>query len=241
MAATTPAARDAMVKAFHGAPNSMQMLLATQLSGSAAGSATLLDAVGQGAAPAAVLFDSKIADRLASNVPDAPAKIKQLTRGLAAPSQAIQATIDQRVGQFRFFRPSPERGAAVFAKTCAVCHSIDGHGAVVGPQLDGIGNRGADRVVEDVLDPNRNVDPAFRYSIVHLADGSVITGLLRRDNGDTLTFIDPTAKEITVHKSQIAKRSESKSSLMPSNFADMIPLTDFYDLLSFLLQHKSTK
>lgn len=241
MSGKSEAAREALVKAFHGAPNAMQMLLATQLSGSVEGSKALLDGVEKGLAPGAVLFDTKIADRLAGNVPDAPARIKQLTRGMAPPSQAIQVTIDQRAGQYRFFRPNAERGAAIFAKTCAVCHSIDGHGAVVGPNLDGIGNRGMGRVIEDILDPNRNVDPAFRYSTVYLKDGTVVTGLQRRDNGDTLTFVDSTAKEITVPKSQIKKRSESKSSLMPSNFAEAIPTTDFYDLLSFLLQHKTSK
>ena len=39
---------------------------------------------------------------------------------------------------------------------------------MVGPQLDGVGTRGLERLIEDVLDPNRNVDPAFRASHVTL-------------------------------------------------------------------------
>ena len=52
-----------------------------------------------------------------------------------------------------------EKGHEVFTKTCAICHQIGGQGAVIGPQLDGVGARGLDRILEDVIDPNRNVDP----------------------------------------------------------------------------------
>lgn len=241
-AATSEPARAAFVSAFHGATARFQLLLATQLSSTAAGGSVLLDAVAQGAAPAAVLFDPAVVDRLsADNLPNLKPRLKELTKGLAAPDDAVRQTITNRVGTWRFIRPNAAHGAEVFTKNCAICHSIDGHGAIVGPNLDGIGNRGLDRVVEDILDPNRNVDPAFRYSTLFLKDGTVFTGLQRRDNGDTLTFTDSTGKEVTVPKADITKRTESKSSLMPSNFADVIPQTDFYDLVAYLLSHKPAK
>jgi hypothetical protein len=34
-------------------------------------------------------------------------------------------------------------------------------GGNIGPQLDGIGGCGLERVVEDIIDPHRNVDPTF--------------------------------------------------------------------------------
>jgi putative heme-binding domain-containing protein len=118
-----------------------------------------------------------------------------------------------------------------------VCHQIDGKGAVVGPQLDGVGNRGLERLIEDVLDPNRNVDPAFHTTNVTLKDDTAITGLLRREEGETLVFADSTGKEVAVPKKQIAERRESELSLMPSNFGDIISVEDFHDLMAFLLAH----
>ena len=47
---------------------------------------------------------------------------------------------------FAMSHPSVERGAKVFAQTCAICHQIAGQGKIVGPQLDGIGARGLDRM-----------------------------------------------------------------------------------------------
>ncbi|HZZ44930.1 MAG TPA: HEAT repeat domain-containing protein [Tepidisphaeraceae bacterium] len=235
-------ARAAIIGGFKGASNGLQLALATSLSSSKAGAEAFLDAVGKGTAPAALLFNPSVTDRLtAVGVEDVKGKVKQLTRGLPAPDDRIRQLITERAGTWRFLRPNAKHGGEIFSKNCMVCHSIDGHGATVGPQLDGIGNRGLERVMEDVLDPNRNVDPAFRYSNLFLKDGTVLTGLQRRDNGDTLTFTDSRGKEVTVNKDQIQKRSESKSSLMPANFSEVLPASDFYDLIAFLMEHKPAK
>ena len=94
-----------------------------------------------------------------------------------------------------------------------------------------------ERLIEDVLDPNRNVDPAFHTTNVTLKDDTAITGLLRREEGETLVFADSTGKEVVVPKKEIAERRESELSLMPSNFGDIIPVADFHDLMAFLLAH----
>jgi putative heme-binding domain-containing protein len=153
----------------------------------------------------------------------------------------IDQLLDQRRLTFRRSSPNAERGKKIFMTNCTVCHQIDGQGKLVGPQLDGIGNRGPDRLIEDVLDPNRNVDPAFRFSTITLKDGRIITALQKRADGDTLTFVDTTGKEFTVQKSDITERLESKASLMISNFSEIIPPNDFNDLIAFLLKHKAQK
>ena len=112
---------------------------------------------------------------------------------------------------------------------------MGGQGGLVGPQLDGIANRGVDRVVEDILDPNRNVDPAFRYSNVILKDTKLITGLQRREEGEVLVFMDTTGKEVSVPKKQIKQRIESNLSVMPGNFGEIIPEQEFNDLVAYLL------
>ena len=87
-----------------------------------------------------------------------------------------------------------------------------------------------------MLDPNRNVDPAFRYSTLILKDETVITGLQKRAEGETLYFADSTGKEIPVQKGDIKKRIETNNSLMPPNRgSDVLKLDDFNDLISFLM------
>ena len=110
-----------------------------------------------------------------------------------------------------------------------------GQGGNIGPQLDGIGNRGVERLVEDILDPNRNVDVAFRYSIVKLKNGQTVLGLKRREVGQSIVFADVAGVESSIAKADIASQEETTRSLMPEAFGQAIPQEDFRDMLEFLL------
>jgi putative heme-binding domain-containing protein len=132
----------------------------------------------------------------------------------------------------------PAIGARLYEQNCAVCHQLNGQGGLVGPQLTGIGNRGAERLCEDILDPNQNVDHAFRQTRIELRNGDTLAGLFRREEGDLLVFADATGKEFSVRKGDVAEREESSMSLMPDNFSDVLPTAEFSHLLAFLLSQR---
>ncbi len=123
-------------------------------------------------------------------------------------------------------------------KRCAVCHQIGTEGAKIGPQLDGVGIRGVDRLLEDVLDPNRNVDAAFRSSAIALTDGRILTGLKRREEGADVVFANSEGKEFRVPSAEIEELRLSPTSLMPANFGESIPADEFADLLAWLLTQR---
>jgi putative membrane-bound dehydrogenase-like protein len=232
----TPAAQNAIVESFRLAPRELQTALAIALTSNTSAAETLLTAVADGKAPAPLLLELGIHDRLAAaKVPDLDKRVKELTRGVAAPKEKLDKLIADRRSAFKSAHPSPPSGEAVFAKNCVQCHQVDGKGGVVGPQLVGLSKRGVDRLVEDILDPNRNVDPAFRYSTLILKDGRLITGLQKRVEGEVLVFNDTTGKEVAVEKKQIRQRIESPSSLMPSNFDEIIRPEEFNNLVAYLL------
>ena len=132
-------------------------------------------------------------------------------------------------------------GARAFEKT-AICHQLGGKGARIGPQLDGVGNRGVDRLLEDLLDPSRNVDQAFRLSTLALTNGQIVTGLLLKEEGEVYVLADAQGKEVRVPKSTVEERTISQLSPMPANLSEQIPEADFYDLLAYLLsQRQDTK
>jgi putative heme-binding domain-containing protein len=81
------------------------------------------------------------------------------------------------------------------------------------------------------------VDPAFHTTLVSMRDGDVVSGLLRREEGEALVLADSAGKEISIPKKDIAERRTSGSSLMPDNFGEVIALEDFNHLLAFLLAH----
>lgn len=163
----------------------------------------------------------------------------------APPSPAtpeMRAELDmlilQRVAAFQSATPDKSRGPAVYATHCAACHAVGGKGALVGPQLDGIGNRGAARLTEDILDPSRNVDAHFRLHLITKKDGSTFAGLERGQAGELLVCVDAAGNEHRIPRGEIVTNEETGLSLMPPAFAHAIPEADFNALLAWLLDFK---
>ena len=228
-----------VVAALTNAPTRLQAKLASALAATPAGVEQLLAAAEAGRVPARLLQPRALADRLAvSDARNARDRLAALTKNLPAADAEIQKLIDKVRAGFNPAAARADRGAAVFTKNCAVCHQLGGAGGLIGPQLDGIGGRGLERVLEDVLDPNRNVDKAFRATLFIMKDGEVNSGLFRREEGETVVAADSTGKEIRLPKNQIKERRESETSLMPGNLGDVLPRAELNDLLAYLLAQR---
>jgi putative heme-binding domain-containing protein len=237
-----PEARVALIAALPTAPNRLQAKIGLALASGKAGAEDLLKEVEAGRASARLLQEKPIIERLRVSKPDnGEARVVALTAKLPPASAERQKLIDSRLHAFDRAKADPEQGAKVFAQNCVVCHSLDGKGALIGPQLDGVGGRGTERLMEDVLDPSRNVDKAFRYSTITLNNDEVISGLQRREEGEVIVFADATGKEISVAKKDIKERVESEYSLMPDNFGEVIKPEDFDNLVGYLLTKGSKK
>ena len=79
------------------------------------------------------------------------------------------------------------------------------------------------------------MDLAFRTTLLVLKDGDIVSGLFRREAGETFILADSAGKEISVSKKQIQERRESETSLMPDNFGEIISPEDFNHLMAYLL------
>jgi putative membrane-bound dehydrogenase-like protein len=235
--ANQPETQAQLLQALPAAPARLQTAIAAGLASSPAGAGKLLDAVEAGKASARLLQERAVeAPLTASNIPGVKDRLAKLTKGLPPADQKIQELIAARHKSFLEAKSDAEVGAKVFEKNCAICHQIASKGAKVGPQLDGVGIRGLDRLLEDVLDPNRNVDQAFRMTILNLKDGKVVRGLLLREEGEVLVMADDKGKEVRVAKTDVDERSTSQQSPMPATFAEQVPAADFHNLMAFLLK-----
>jgi putative heme-binding domain-containing protein len=158
-----------------------------------------------------------------------------LTRDLPAEDARLDQLIAARATAFVASKPDAGRGARIFSQQCSVCHRRENNGGNIGPALDGVGARGLHRLTEDILDPNRNVDPIFRQTIIETAGGRTFSGLNAREEGELLLITDATGKPVSIPKTEVRSRTTSKLSLMPAAFETTIPESDFNDLLSYLL------
>ncbi|MED6315157.1 MAG: c-type cytochrome, partial [Verrucomicrobiota bacterium] len=212
-------------------PADLQVKLARALAQNQAGAKRLLVAVEKGKAPAGLLLDIHIRDRFPKE------RVEALTKNIVKPSAEAERLIADRVAEYREKGGDAEQGKIVYATNCAACHKLSGVGGDIGPQLEGIGNRGVERLVEDIIDPNRNIDVAFHYTIVQLKDGRLITGLKRREFNQAVVFATVDGKEITVRKAEIERETKAPASIMPTGFGQIIPATAFCNLLEHLLTH----
>jgi putative heme-binding domain-containing protein len=150
----------------------------------------------------------------------------------------LDRIIQQRTTAFSSATIDKTRGEIVYQEQCATCHAIGGKGQLVGPQLDGIGNRGPARLLEDILDPGRNVDAHFRLHLIKRKDGTTFAGLERGQLGELLICVDAAGKEHRIPKNDIESNTETGLSLMPAAFAHAIPEADLLHLVGWLIDFK---
>jgi hypothetical protein len=174
---TSPSICQRVADAMPTASFKLQQSFATALSANRCGALVLVMAIENGKASPAVLRDKATVDRLRAVAKgDELTRLDALLKKLPPANEAADKLIAARRAAFNPAQASAVRGAEVYKRQCAVCHTIDGQGGMVGPQLDGIGGRGPDRLLEDLLDPNRNVDRAFRMTMITLKNGTVASG-----------------------------------------------------------------
>jgi len=234
------ALHEALNEAMKLVPARVQTAVAETLAGDLNGAFSLLQLIADGKAPAALLRSPNVRQKLLSiKQDDVVKRLEQLSVNLPPASEQLDKLIAERRKAFDGVKTNIERGAEVYAKNCANCHQIAGKGQVVGPQLDGIGQRGLDRIIEDVLDPNRNVDVAFRTVTLALSDGRVVSGLVRREEGEQLVVVDNQGKELRISKTNVEERNPTSLSLMPANVQEIVSPEDFQHLIGYLLQQKA--
>jgi putative heme-binding domain-containing protein len=228
--------RAALAAAVTLASATLQTEMARLLAASPGGAEALFGLIEAGKASPRVLALASVREKvLAARPEDGAARVEKLTAGLPPEDESRGRLLAERLRLFARSSADPARGAESFQRACAPCHRLGGQGALIGPQLDGLGGRGLERLIEDVLDPNRNVDVAFRSSTFVLDDGLVIVGLHRRDEGETAVIAGIDGKEQSIPKRRIARRIQGESSLMPDNFSEALPVEEFTDLLAYLL------
>jgi putative heme-binding domain-containing protein len=236
---TKTEAQAELLKALPTAPARLQNGIASGLAGTRTGAEKLLEAVATGKASARLLQERGVEVKLNNTkLPDLKEKLARLTAGLPPADQKLNALLQKRRAGFHAAKLDPASGRKVFEKSCSNCHQLGGQGSKIGPQLDGIGIRGLDRILEDTLDPNRNVDQAFRLTTLVMKKGQVVSGLVLREEGAILVLADNQGKEVRVAKDDVDERSTSQQSPMPANFADQIAEPDFYNLLAYLLEQR---
>jgi len=128
------------------------------------------------------------------------------------------------------------RGAGFFAKTCLICHAVQGQGQHVGPDLSGVASRPKEALLTDILDPSRQVSPDFISYTLVTAQGEALTGLIGAETSSGVTLRRANLPDETILRSQIQELRAEGKSLMPDGLEQGLSPQDMADLLAFLRQ-----
>lgn len=236
----SPESQEALLAVLPSAPERLAVEIATALASRKEGAKALLASIEAGKATARLLQEKVIVDRLRNTQLDGlDEKIEKLTASLPPADERLATLVGQRRDGFLAADVDLAAGHQVFLKHCAACHKIGEEGKKVGPELDGVGQRGLERLLEDVLDPSRNVDQAFRSTLISTDDGRVVSGLALREEGEVLVLADNQGKEVRVVLDEIDEQSVSSLSPMPANVVDLVSEPEFYQLIGFLLNQRT--
>ena len=234
-ASAGPAARAALVAAVPGASADLVLALAAALAKTDPGAEELLELAAAGRVKPTLLRHRHLQLAFEQRPAALRERVAALTHGLPGEDARLDALIARRVAAVGSFKGDGTRGATVFAQHCAACHRFRGEGGNLGPGLDGLSARSAARVVEDILDPNRNIDPAFRLTSLTLRGGEVRTGLNLREEGTRWRLADPaTGQDIEVAADEVRRRETLAVSPMPATFETALPESDFLELVAYL-------
>jgi putative heme-binding domain-containing protein len=154
-------------------------------------------------------------------------------RGSAADRKALMAEYKKMLTAPPKTPPDLAQGRAIFAKTCAQCHTLFGVGAKVGPDLTGSNRANLDYLLENIIDPSAVIPKEYTATVVEMKDGRVLTGIIRADTPVALTVV--TVNEtLTLPRKEVETLTVSKISMMPDDLLKQHKEDEVRALIAYL-------
>jgi putative membrane-bound dehydrogenase-like protein len=133
----------------------------------------------------------------------------------------------------------PARGYKLFREhaglMCIRCHTINGAGAQVGPDLSDVALKySKEDIITSVLEPSVRIADGYKTATFEMRSGVMLSGLVKSENKDEVILYDPSGEEKRIEKADVQSRTESKLSLMPAGQASLLTKEEFADLIAYL-------
>lgn len=130
-----------------------------------------------------------------------------------------------------------ERGKLAFSKVCVTCHvSHEGLGITLGPVIATFATAGAETLLGNILDPNREVAPQFQAFTFEFNDGPPATGMILSENATEVTLRMPGGIDRTFPRSEVTSMTGLGQSLMPVGLEATLTVDEMADLIAYILR-----
>jgi putative heme-binding domain-containing protein len=139
-------------------------------------------------------------------------------------------------------RSDNARGKVVFKKNCAVCHRLENEGFEVGPDLlSALRNKSVEQLLDDILDPSKEVDPRYLNYQITTKKGQTFSGLIAADTAASVTLRRGEKAEDTILRDQIEEIQATGKSVMPEGLEMQLSPQEVADLIAYLRSVASPK
>ncbi len=134
-------------------------------------------------------------------------------------------------------RADAQHGRALFAQTCAACHTLFGTGGKIGPELPG-SFEDLDYLLNNILDPNAIIGKDYQQTFVKTKDGQIVAGIVAEDNDRAISLKTLGGGIVTVQRADVASTEVSPLSMMPEGLLTPLHEPDVRDLFLYLRQKR---
>ena len=166
-------------------------------------------------------------------------KLKQLVNTIfgAKPSSIERAKqiaeMKQKILAADASTANASRGRRLFQQNCNSCHTLFGIGRQLGPDLTGAQRTDLDYILVNVMDPSALVSGAYRVTILVTKDGRVVNGVVKAEDGHTLT-LETATDRVVIATSDIEERQQQPISMMPEGLLNRLTIQEIRDLVKYL-------
>ena len=135
-------------------------------------------------------------------------------------------------------------GKNVFLKagTCAKCHTVNGEGKNVGPDLSEIGKKLAkEAIYEAILYPSASILHNYETYVIETKKGTTANGLLVSKTPEEISIKDAESIVRTFKTVEVESVARSPISLMPADLHQAMTTQELVDVVEYLLTLREAK
>jgi putative membrane-bound dehydrogenase-like protein len=126
-------------------------------------------------------------------------------------------------------------GAEMFTLLCATCHTLNGKGGKIAPDLTGYERDNLDFMLPAVIDPSLGIREEYTGFTLNTKDGQSLTGFVADQNERSVTLLDLAGNRVSIAREQIESLQASHTSLMPEGLLDALDAKQVRDLFAYVM------